>query len=149
MTITIDGPKALKLLRGAVKLKGADYIDPIAADGGSCNYVIGGAPSCIVGHVIANVKPDLIPVIEVWERNEYSPDDDDYDDYEGYRTPTLDEGNNGGTSADELIEAIAASGVDLVFSDAARHAFNAAQREQDAGKTWGEALDAAKKAVEA
>jgi hypothetical protein len=49
MTIVVDKDKALELLDKAVAEKGADH----TVDG--CVYFEGGAPHCIVGHVLAEV----------------------------------------------------------------------------------------------
>ena len=53
----------VELLEKAVAAKGADYIDPAAADPASdCQYADEqGNPMCIVGHVFAYMGQDLYP----------------------------------------------------------------------------------------
>lgn len=57
MTVTeIDVPQTLVLLQQVVAEKGADYVDPNSDSTGLsvCEYFTpDGAPSCIVGHVLA------------------------------------------------------------------------------------------------
>lgn len=137
MTIKIDSKKALTLLRKAVKQKGKDYVDPNVAEGG-CAYVRDGEASCIVGHVVAYVKPNLIPAIELWESNgDYVP----YYEREE-RGGGLGIGSGGDVAVEDLARALSDDG-EIDFDGNAVEILQRAQNVQDNGNTWGEALEAA------
>ena len=65
--ITYD--EALESLKRAVALKGEDYLYqyPVGVD--SCEYKVGGAPACIVGHVLADLAPDFFESVIKGGRN--------------------------------------------------------------------------------
>jgi len=54
----ITAKTALEAMRSIVKEFGADYVYPAIGDE-ECAYARGGAPSCIVGHIVARLDPDL------------------------------------------------------------------------------------------
>ena len=72
MAIEITFEEALEGLRGAIALKGADYVYDTH---GGCKYYKNGEPSCIVGHVLApfglspdaDELPDGAGVIDLWD----------------------------------------------------------------------------------
>jgi hypothetical protein len=113
-------------LHKIVAEKGEDYIYPNGISGRTCFYAQGGAPSCIVGHVIAALEPEAFREIAAAERVagsfgaieavngfEYGDEIDNYSS-----TPHL--------TSDETLE----------------QALSAAQTAQDGGMTWGEAMNA-------
>lgn len=139
MTV-INYDRALELLKKAIADKGDGYVYPRAMTEG-CVYVIGGQPSCIVGHVIGYEMPKLIPIIEVWERKEaeHVYVDDGYEpDYSLY------EGNPGNTSVIDLRASIGATeDLSLRFTPKAEKLLSRVQEFQDSGLTWGLSLQEA------
>lgn len=143
MTRIIEAREALELLARAVKEKGADYVYPNVGNG--CTYVRDGLPSCIVGHVVNYIDPEIIPVIGEWESNgvEYKLDEGDNRIYP--EVTHLAEGNFGDSSADELNEALIRDpDVSFQFSRQAVRVLRVAQLNQDNGCQWGDALDSAR-----
>lgn len=113
----IDKAKAIELLERAVAEKGADYVDPQAKN--VCAYVNddGVTPSCIIGHAYF---------------------------YAGATIAQLDEMDRQG-SIEGIVEHAGGEGVlPVETTPEAIAAFMAAQDRQDAGNTWGCALQAAK-----
>lgn len=54
--------QALEALRKAVELKGSDYVYPPGekdSPHGSCMYAHNGSPSCIVGHLVNILDPEI------------------------------------------------------------------------------------------
>lgn len=118
MTYTYD--QTIELLQRAVAEKGDSYVYEKELGLFPCRYFNNqGTPSCIVGHVFDYVG--LLTVI---------------DDSRNYSQVN---GTIGGSGQRVMPEPIAEA-----FSDASFVALQAAQDAQDDGKTWGEALIAAK-----
>ena len=121
-TITIDGPRALELLREVVKGK-EDYvyvnaIGEQADDTGNitCSYSHGPQPGCVVGHVLYSAGATIDQLIQ------------------------LDHFTGSGS-----IEFATAEALDI--SREARVLLAAAQYAQDTGLTWGTALATAERAA--
>ena len=112
MSITIDEALAVKLLERAVEERGADYIYEREV-ANVCTYVSDGAPSCLVGHVINYVAPELMPSIAAWEITTAS-----------------------GTGVGELVQEFDS----LEISPRALQLLATAQQAQDDGASWGRAL---------
>lgn len=120
MTETIDRDRAVELLRQQVERVGAEYVYQLPANERQCVYFdAAGCPSCIVGYVLADLGVSVGGV------------------HESGRTPgsQFDMGNG---------IAIAAVDVDgVALTEGARSVLAMAQRAQDQGETWGEALERA------
>lgn len=95
----------------AVREKGRNYVY-VRGESGWCEYVRDGAPSCLVGHALFYLGIPLSRLQEV----------------EG-DVPGVD----GGPMADLLNE--------YEVPEEVRGALNYAQSQQDAGRSWGTALD--------
>lgn len=121
-------------LKDIVAEYGEDYVYPTPIDffGGSCTYSQPGdgklVPSCIVGHVIARLAPEVFTTISELEA---------HDNYQN------------SASADDILKGDlkwwteAQEDIDPLTEDSTLiSALFSAQHEQDHGKTWGEALDA-------
>lgn len=67
MTNIIDKDEVLESLNRAIAAKGADYVYPQPV---GCVYVHANRPSCIVGHVIADLFPDRLGEVARWEKRE-------------------------------------------------------------------------------
>jgi hypothetical protein len=110
---------------------GEDYVYPKA--GYTCSYSESGQPSCIVGHVIAALNPEAFAKIAELE---------DLTGASGSATSIV-LGNwehtdwASSTDEDEDLGAIT-----LTEDGRLASALNEAQRQQDAGATWGVALSA-------
>jgi hypothetical protein len=116
----IDAAKAVELIEKAVEQNGADYVDPYAKESGGCRYAHDdGTPGCIVGTAYFIAGATVEQLVRM--------DGDLSLDIRGF-------------TSDELPAETARD---------AREVFAAAQEAQDHGKTWGEALDAARKAAAA
>lgn len=117
---TLTDEQVLETLRQVVAEVGEDhfYNFEVLDDGYRlpCVYQQDGAPRCIVGHVLARLLPDEWLGLEVVKAN-------------------LTATRLGGLF----------SYYDAHMSGPAAHALRAAQRQQDAGKPWGEALAAAER----
>ena len=107
----------------AVALKGEDYVYKRVAQGGgysagpSCVYDNGdGTPSCIVGHVIADLEPDLFAKLGEWEHDKQRGSE--------------------GTAARTLFRTFPSR-----FTSAQIAALGAAQAHQDSTLPWGAARD--------
>ncbi len=120
MSTRITKRAALKALDQAVAKRGADYVYPMPND--KCVYVYNGAPSCIVGEVLAQEVPiDELQQLEVRESN---------------TAPlTL-------TSTRRTIACM----FEVTFTDGALKVLREAQVEQDCGTTWADAVERAKAA---
>jgi len=104
-----------------VQERGADYVDRNADTYEACEYAYNGEPGCIVGHVFSYVGIDPTKVRE-----------------------------GGVFEVIDLEYGVQAKHAEIIpdspaFSDGARSVLAAAQHAQDSGRTWGEALDTAKK----
>jgi hypothetical protein len=122
----IKKAQVIRELKEIVAAKGADYVDPGAdPDVGTCNYGTPGAPSCIVGHLFDRhnlLGDDGIKVgpMNGSVMNIITPMlADDVSNYD-YRQVVVD-----------------------TFTPKALRALQGAQRIQDEGGTWGQALQAA------
>ena len=120
MTEIIDRERAVELLRKQVEAKGTDYEYEAPASIGRCVYFDNdGCPSCVVGYVLADLGVTLGGVHEIG-RDPGSPSD----------------------SGNQIaISAVNVDGVQL--TSGARHVLATAQRAQDNGQPWGEALNLA------
>ena len=116
--ISITKPQALRALREAVALKGADFTYEMVNRG--CVYTENGQPSCIVGHALASlgVPIETLELIDNVDR-EYT-DSDMVSAYEDVLKP------NGIRIGPKALEVL-----------------REAQEQQDAGLTWGYALEQA------
>lgn len=106
----IGADEALAALEAVVAEGGEDYVYPDEEKDhdGMCRYVRkDGTPSCIVGHVVTLLDPELLPLLATKE----------------------------GAAALSL-----GFPDKLHFTNQAAQVLDAAQQEQDNGKTWGEAL---------
>jgi len=110
---------------------GEDYVYPKA--GATCSYSEQGEPSCIVGHVIAALNPEAFEKIAELE---------DATGVSGSATSVV-LGNwehtdwSSAVDEDEDLNAVT-----LTEDGRLASALNEAQRQQDAGATWGIALSA-------
>lgn len=130
--IKVDLEKARELIAQAVADKGANYTyksetrgsDPYSGPG--CWYVEQDdvTPSCIVGHVVSYVAPELIGDIAEWESSEAR--------------------SHGDTDARSLFERF--EGEILVTEDAQSYLYTA-QKYQDYGEPWGAALNRAEASI--
>jgi hypothetical protein len=120
------------LMEGAVALKGEDYVYPKRAESedeigwGGCDYVRDGQPSCIVGHVLVAAG---VPVEQL----------------------AAHEGNSAWTVVPALKPEWGGVDDDSHYypeSSPIARALDKAQSLQDAGSTWGEALEAFKEELE-
>lgn len=100
-------------LKKALEAKGEDYVYPQAD--GNCVYSLEGEPSCIVGHVLHTLDPEMFKRVAEFER--------DYDQ------------NRGDTSFGAMV-----LGMDLPFEAEQRRALQGVQAYQDAGHTWGNSV---------
>lgn len=145
MTITLTRENVAERLAAAVEKNGADYIYPATPEEflyddetetykPSCEYVRDGAPSCLVGHVLADLGLPLDTLRK-------------YDE-----TP-------GGTGAYTLIRDLLAEGaIEIEGFDGRDYGLarqpvvnllTDAQSHQDGGKPWGEAVALAQAGVAA
>ena len=58
-TKEITADDVIETLKQVVADKGEDYVYPLAGSGNGCVYAVNGEPSCIVGHVVYRLAPDL------------------------------------------------------------------------------------------
>lgn len=126
MTIEISAARALELLKAEVDAEGADFVykaderaDPLKSP--KCVYVENGCPSCLVGRALhrAGVPLEILAKL----------DDVQYDKGVGISDAEFDDDS-------------------VVLEDDARGILATAQTMQDAGATWGEALEAASHALD-
>ena len=96
-------------LEESIAEKGADYTYPRA---GGCFYALNGHPSCIVGHVVNRIDPELFHKLIELDRD------------------------GGDTDWATMAERLGLDG-DPFLTDA----LAAAQEAQDRGRPWGVALD--------
>lgn len=117
-------------MRKAVETKGEDYVYPM----GGCTYSNpDGSPSCIVGHVLADVTPKTYDAIHKEENSTgvgqffflVAGGSYTHRDSEGNETPVCGEIHAPTPTETELLRA----------------ALDAAQQVQDGGEPWGEAYD--------
>lgn len=118
-TIELTADKARQYMREAVEDAGADYV--YRQHHSECLYVVGGEPACLIGHVLikAGVGVEEFPTRE----------GDDPLGLLGFR-----EGQKGRAREREQLSGIAAN-------ESVARALTAAQEMQDAGATWGSALE--------
>lgn len=113
MTI-ITSEAVTQAIHKVVEKKGADYIYPNSGPGASCFYSENGAPSCIVGWVVADLDAQAF---------------DSLVEYESAESESF--------TANEL-----GARTNLKFGVGVEWALSAAQEIQDNGGTWGLALQA-------
>lgn len=118
-----------KALEDAVALKGEDYVYP-GSSHQQCYYSVqdedlGTVPSCIVGHVIAVLDP------------------------EGFEKVAAFESCTGDSkSARAVLDYGSLEGVKTIQDDGLVYALTCAQSVQDNGRTWGEALNSFRSALD-
>lgn len=117
--IRIDALRAINLLREIVDEHGRDHRYSRNSGDGRCRYERGGAPACLIGHVLHRAG---VPVNEL-ARMDLAPV----------------------FASTEISEVVLPDVVDM--TDTARVVLGAAQHVQDHGETWGRALDAAEDVV--
>lgn len=126
-------------LNGLLEAKGEGYVYPMGGSG--CFYAEpGGAPSCIVGHVIAALDPDLFKDVanaEGFQGESYSAKEVFTDGFELPPTDdwTLEEREN-------FEHGYGPRRKGETESTVLTMALQAAQEVQDGGGTWGEAVEA-------
>lgn len=129
MTINITPSVVVEGLQALVDVKGEDFVyNPVVLDDGvgtQCVYVLDGAPSCLVGQFLANLG---VPVerLEVADMGSYGA----------------------GLPAGVLLENLRDEEVITYTDDHVCSALSEAQYAQDSGRTWGAALEEAKRIVE-
>lgn len=143
--ITIDEQQALDLMRRAVAEKGTDYVYVRPDRSKDCVYVdttvdpavATPPPSCLVGHalVYAGVDPVLL-----WEADQGIGEyvDDEYGEVEKTDDTSI--------KSSGFNQYLSQHGVALTYE--ARRVFGAAQREQDRGIPWGQAVAYAARELE-
>jgi len=109
----IDTSLILASLKKAVESKGAEYVYP--KPGGACVYVSNGAPSCLVGHVVADLFPDKLEEVAQWDRD-----------------------NEGDTDFHSLQDAF-----QFPITPEAHLLLTTVQADQDMGVPWGAAVETA------
>jgi hypothetical protein len=119
MTV-ITREAAIASLRKAVEKNGADFIYFQPA-GRACSYSENGEPSCIVGHVIADLAPEL---------------------FEKFRASEETDNSGGSFTINNAPRELRAE-VEDTFTAAALRTLRYAQMLQDERGTWGAALAAA------
>lgn len=141
MTIVIDKPKALELLEAVVAERGADYIYPNA--GSDCFYADRAedgtyAPGCIIGHALARIGLPVTALHTLDKQNDpgigttslpiWVDEDDAIRDNPMFRPVVV----------------VLEEDYEVKITPDAQAVFAIAQREQDNGHTWGDALADAK-----
>lgn len=118
-TYKIDEEEAFQALRDVVKQFGADYRyrEPGSYDRACMYSEADGQPSCLVGHVLARVAPDLFATIHEQEHGR------------GYEEEV------GSFPILHLTDRF-----DVDVTDDTLTTLEAVQYAQDSGRTWGEAL---------
>lgn len=131
--IGIDAARAYELLQAVVRNAGENYTDPSYAARRTCVYQRDGKPSCIVGHalVLADVSLSGLQYMDA-QRNEGSMCEK--------KCGSCDFCVSGSSA---IRDVVLPKGLQIT-SDA-RAVLGSAQSLQDAGRTWGEALQAAQK----
>lgn len=119
MTDSFTDEQVAEALENALALKGAGYVYP-RNDGKEapfpCTYSNDdGTPSCIVGHVIAELDPELFKKVGEWEKSEQGWDEGTAFLTVFYAFPTR-------------------------FTPGQARALQRAQGAQDDGSTWGAAV---------
>jgi len=118
---TINLENVMELLEAAVEKKGREYVDPDSLNpiGPPCQYVKGGAPSCIVGHVLVEFG---VPVAAL-------------ESADGGVAEIFDPMFSDAEELRELVE----------LTLPAQRVLTAAQDAQDRGGSWGVSLDEARR----
>lgn len=101
-------------LRAALDKMGEDYVYRGDASG-NCVYAIDGEPSCIVGHVLHALNPDMFEKVVRFESNPLR--------------------NKGDTSFGSVVERLG-----LPFHAEQKYALERIQADQDNRAPWGEAV---------
>lgn len=122
MAELIGTERTLELLAKVVEAKGADYVYPGTAGDTCYNFEVQGAPSCIVGHVLAElgVTKDQAAEVRV----------------------------DGSAGVNDTVEALVRNGWKYTFSIGAVAVLYRAQNVQDQRRSWGDALRMAAVAAE-
>lgn len=119
MSEVIGTEQVLALLDKVVQAKGADYVYPGTSADKCYNFEPQGAPSCIVGHVLAELGVT--------------------------RQQAAEFGVDGSAGVHDTVHALAGGGWQYMFSVGAMNALHKAQGVQDRRDSWGDALDAARR----
>lgn len=118
--MTYTNEQVLTVARDIVAEFGEDYVYPNLADG--CSYTNEeGSPSCIVGHIVSRLDPGAFSRII-----ELETPSDEYTVRAYFSWSALHMNDTVGTD----------------FTESQQIALSGAQKEQDTGNTWGEALSA-------
>lgn len=127
MTFTTD--VVTETLHRIVADKGADYVYPNA--GGTCRYSEpDGSPSCIVGHVVAALEPEAFA--KTVELEAETGDTTDARNYlAGWQTAYDWDRNYYQYETPRLVD----------YESTLAEALELAQRAQDGGLTWGQAVE--------
>lgn len=119
--IELNYTTAVEILDGLVEEFGSDHVY-VKGMYGKCDYVRGGKPSCIVGHVLAKVG---VPI---------------------ERLSQADTGNfGGGISAHSLLRELQEEVVLAPIDGSVRALLSEAQSAQDSSSPWGKAVEQAKR----
>lgn len=134
----LSADQAIELLEAAVATRGAEYNYRFTAQEGSgatCLYIRNGEPSCLVGVALVT---EGVPIEVLTYIDEFTHD------CENECLEDCTESSIGSIWAGQVLRDRAG----LMLSDEARWVLSSAQIYQDTGRTWGEALEAAKRALE-
>ena len=125
MTHIFTVEETLAALKEAVAERGENYVyeaDTLSLSE-ACSYsTVAGAPSCIVGEVLARLTPDIFESIHDYEW--YNEEDGKFDLHEQSIHPTMGQ----------------AGKIKMPFEEAAIGLLYRAQTAQDYGVSWGDAV---------
>lgn len=113
--MTFTREDVLKAARKVVEDVGPDYIYPGPDEGEPCLYAVNGAPSCLVGHVIALLDPEEFKRLAAVEKDL-------------------------GTEAANFLHHQDRYLPHYFWTDEAAEFMQVVQNHQDARKTWGTSL---------
>ena len=126
MTHIFRVEETLAALKEAVAERGEDYVyqgDPLSLNE-ACSYsTVAGAPSCIVGEVLARLTPDIFKSIHEYEW--YGEEDGKFDLHE--------------QCFGAMVKG-SAGNIDMPFGADAINLLFRAQTAQDYGASWGDAV---------
>lgn len=88
MTITIEN--ATNVVKQLIEERGEDYRYRKAGDATVCKYAQHGEPSCVVGHVIAKLNPELFAEVAEAEKKDGFSVYSFGDEYDNYPKPDWD-----------------------------------------------------------
>lgn len=124
----VEGREAYVYENPEVKMIDYETGEEFVSEHDECVYSTPeGAPSCIVGHVLASELPEVFDLVHKWEYELYNESNDYIIQVD---------------TVDSLI------GVPDLFEEGAIKVLREAQHTQDLMKTWGKALENAKEMAE-